>query len=319
MHHASGLVLPASAVPWPRPDSPPRGTLHLTPDDVGVASRAAHLAAGGTDSELRAAVRQGALRRIAPGWYAEESAQPKVSRPIREGYRLTCISATRMHGVWTPYGDSSPDHDEDDPHRLHVYCDRSAKAAPRGMSARHARTGRWQEPDPIASLPLALHHAMRCQSGETAAILLESAIQRRLLTPNEVQLMMDDASAAVSSRIGSLSTASDSGSETRVVRWLRRRGFHVDQQPFVDGVGYLDVYAGGLFLEIDGRAPHDTPDAFNRDRRRDLMTSSQGLHVLRVSYDQVWSSWEDTQKMILSAITAVGPFGRKKVAELLAR
>lgn len=235
------------------------------------------------------------------------------------GHRLTCISATRMHGIWTPYGDSASDQVEENPHRLHVYCDRSVKAPPRGMAARHAHTGRWPDSDPVAPLPLALEHAIRCQSGETAAVLLESAMERRLLTPAEVQLLVDNAPSSVSSRIGTLSSASDSGSETRVARWLRSRGFRVEQQPFVEGVGYLDAYVAGLFLEIDGRESHEDPETFTRDRARDLTTSSHGLQVLRISYDQVWRSWAHTKKLLLSAVSEVGPFGRRKVSSLLAQ
>lgn len=319
MHHASRLVLPGSTVPWPRPTSPRRGSLQLTQDTLGVKTRAQLRGQGWKDYQLTRAVRGGSLRRIAPGWYAEESAAPKVTRSLSSGHRLTCISATRMHGIWTPYGDSATDHDEENPHKLHVYCDRSIKVPPRGMAARHAHTGRWPDSDPVASLPLALEHAIRCQSGETAAVLLESAIERRLLTPAKVQLLVDNAPSSVRSRIGTLSSASDSGSETRVARWLRSRGFRVEQQPFVAGVGYLDAYVAGLFLEIDGRESHEDPETFTRDRARDLTTSSHGLQVLRISYDQVWRSWADTKDLVLAAITEVGPFGRRKVSSLLAQ
>src|SRR5690625_5640485 len=83
---------------------------------------------------------------------------------------------------------------------------------------------------------------MQCLDGEDAAVLLESALERRLLTVQEVEALLERAPIATRSRIGALSTASDSGSETRVVRWLRRRGFHVEQQVHLAGVGFIDVY-----------------------------------------------------------------------------
>lgn len=261
---------------------------------------------------MRAALERGELKRIAPGWYAVPAAVRDVVRALAAGYRFTCVDALRMHGLWIPEGTSAErDH-------LHVYRAGSGGPLPSQMVGHSPRSRTWPEPDAVASLPLALTHALRCCSGETSAILLESAMERGLLSPADVQQILDDAPAAVRSRIGTLSSASDSGSETRVVRWLRRSRFHVEQQVYVAGVGYLDAYVGGLFLEIDGRAFHSDENAFGRDRRRDLRAIRHGLQVLRVSYDQIWHHWEATQQDILRTLEEVGGFGRRKVAQLAA-
>ena len=42
-----------------------------------------------------------------------------------------------------------------------------------------------------------------------------------------------------------------------------------------------------LIVETDGRATHDTPHQFERDRRRDLELSLAGWHVIRVGWRQV--------------------------------
>lgn len=312
MHHASDLVLPASAWPWPRPVGPPQGTRHLTQEELGLASRRELLAMGYTDSRLIRSVRSGRLRRVARGWYGNAVAVPRARRALRHGYRLTCIDAAELHGVWTPYRDG------EERRTLHVYRPNGSAGVPEDMLAHPSGCRSWPEPDAVASLPLALEHAMRCQSGERAAILLESAMNRRLMAPAEVQRLLDVAPASVRSRIGALSTASDSGSETRVVRWLRRRGFRVEQQVFVDGAGYVDLYVGGILMEIDGRDGHSGPDAFALDRRRDLRTGRHGLQTLRLSYEQVWRNWADTQDAVLETIAEVGAFGRRKVEQLLA-
>src|SRR5699024_2619941 len=131
--------------------------------------------------------------------------------------------------------------------------------------------------------------------------------------------LLERAPIATRSRIGALSTASDSGSETRVVRWLRRRGFHVEQQVHLAGGGFIDVYVGGLFLEIDGRAHHEQEDAVLRDRRRGLRTVRYGLQILRPSRAQVGMRWEDSLRAIQEAIDGVGAFVRRKVDRLLER
>ena len=313
MHGPSRLRLPGSAAPPYRPLRQRRGTLRLGPTQLGVSRREELLAQGHTDWSLRTAVERGELRRVARGWFAQPTAQPDVLTALLAGYRLTCVDAAALHGLWTPHrGPSEQD-------LLHVHKPSSGPTAPPGLLVHSPRSRTWPEADAVASLPLALEHALRCQSGETCAILLESAMEHRLLTPTAVQEILDGAPAAVRSRIGMLSTASDSGSETRVVRWLRRRRFHVEQQVFVEGVGFIDAYVGGVFLEIDGRSFHSSEDAFGRDRHRDLRSIRHGLQVLRLSYEQVWRRWESTQEDILSTIDEVGAFGRRKVEQLAAR
>ena len=313
MHHASTLVLPAGAPRPHRPVRERRGTRRLSAGDLGLGSRAQLLQLGLTDARLRRHAREGTLQRIAPGWYARPDAAAPAVRALAAGFRLTCLDAAEMHGLWVPH---RPAHEEGD---LHVYRFNAVADAPPGMRLHASRSRSWTESDAVASLPLALEHAMQCLDGESAAVLLESALERRLLTAPEVEALLARAPIATRSRIGALSTASDSGSETRVVRWLRRRGFHVEQQVHLAGVGFLDVYVGGLFLEIDGRAHHEQEDAFLRDRRRDLRTVRYGLQILRLSYEQVWTRWEDTRRAILDALDEVGAFGRRKVDRLLDR
>ena len=310
MYGPSTLTLPASARRPRRPRRRPRGMLRLGPEQLGVARRGDLPALGFTPWTLRAALERGELRRIVHGWYALPTAHPAVVRALTAGFRLTCVDAARLHGLWIPEGAVS------EPDVLHVHRAGKGGSLPALMKRHAPRDRSWPEPDAVASLPLALRHAVRCCDGETAAILLESAMERGLLTPSEVQQILDDSPHKCRSRIGPLSSASDSGTETRVVRWLRRRGFQVEQQVFVEGVGYVDAYVGGLFLEIDGRGHHSDEGAFGRDRRRDLRALRHGLQVLRVSYGQVWNHWERTQRDILAILDEVGDFGRRKAGQL---
>lgn len=316
MHHASTLALPAGSRPRLRPQRTRRGTRRLLPTEVKVGSRAQLHRLGMSDAMLRREARDGTLLRVAPGWYARPGADPRIIRAIASGNRVTCVDAARMHDLWIPGSTTAASGTAEDV--LHVYGRGRSVGTSTDMLAHGARRGAWPEPDPVASLPLALEHALQCLDGESAAILLESALERRLLATSEVEALLAQASVAARSRIGAVSSASESGSETRVVRWLRRRGFRVEQQVHLAGVGYLDVYVAGLFLEIDGRQHHSTEEAFRRDRHRDLRTVRHGLQILRLSYEQVWSRWEDTQSAILETIDEVGVFGRRKVERLLA-
>lgn len=323
MHLASTLSLPQGSVPLQRPERERRGTRRLLPSAVKVGSRAQLLQLGLTETMIRRELEAGTLLRIASGWYARPGADPRIILAIASGNRITCIDAAELHGLWIPRPAALRTGPADD--RLHVYgrgrpSDRRAGTPPGAqeeMLLHGARRHAWPESDPVASLPLALRHAIDCLDGEGAAILLESALDRRLLSVVEVEELLAQSSVAARSRIGPLSAASESGSETRVVRWLRRRGFEVEQQVHLAGVGYLDVYVAGLFLEIDGKQHHSTDEAFRRDRRRDLRTVSHGLQILRLSYEQVWHQWESTKKAVLESIDEVGGFGRRKKEGLL--
>lgn len=281
-------------------------------DRLGVFSRPELLERGYSDAQLRTAVAQARLRRVADGWYAVADAPRTMVRALAAGHRLTCIDAAALHGLWTPYrtGPAAS--------LVHMYRPRGDRPCPTWARRHLLHSGSWTETDAVASLPLALQHAMRCLDGESAAILLESSIERGLLDRCQVEQLQDGAPGRVRSRIGILSAASDSGSETRVVRALRRRGYTVEQQVYVEGAGFIDAYAGGVFIEIDGREHHSSPAAFDEDRRRDLAVRRQGLQLVRLSYHQTWRTWDATLRAVLETIEQVGAQGKRRVEQLAA-
>lgn len=311
MHHASIMVLPVGARPPYRPATPPGGPAGSPdlPGTWGIRSRRDLLAAGCTDARLRTLVGRGTLERVAPSWYATSAAEPDVRRALAGLARLTCVDALRLRGAWVPPGCTGAS--------LHVYRPRSVAPLLRNAVPHAPGLRSWPERDAVASSELAIAHALRCLTADDAAVVIESSLRRGLVDPAALEHLVAAAPWHVRHRLGALSTASDSGSETRVVRWLRRRGFRVEQQVYVDGVGFLDAYAGGVFLEIDGREHHASPEAFTRDRRRDLEMHRQGLEILRLSYAQVWFDWDRTQDAVLETIRALGPAGRRVVDRML--
>lgn len=307
MHAASRMTVPSNALsPW----RPPRGRrpFRLSVEEHGIQSRSEILAEGRTDSDIRREVRLGELRRVANGWFTKGSVHPVALRAVLSGHRLTCVNAAELYGLWIPWRKERS--------QLHVYRARHAKARPPSMTVHAPRFDAWPEPDAVASLPLALRHAVMCQSAEHAAVLLESALHRKHLAPAQARAVLEQLPAYRRERIATLSTVSESGSETRVVRWLRHQGFAVEQQVYVEEVGYVDAYVAGVFLEIDGRSHHSSPDAFEKDRARDLALRKRGLQILRLSYWQVWTQWEDTKRDLVSTIRNLGPQGRRAVQRL---
>lgn len=83
----------------------------------------------------------------------------------------------------------------------------------------------------MASLNLCLHLAARCLSSEYAATLFESALTTGRLSAPEVEGITRTFPLRVRTGLGQLTGLSESGSETRVARWLRGRGV---QRPLHD-------------------------------------------------------------------------------------
>ncbi|PWH07941.1 hypothetical protein DEO23_03585 [Brachybacterium endophyticum] len=282
----------------------------MSPATLGVFTRSQLVEADVPAAEIRKGLADGRLRRVARGIYARPDADPQVVTAARASARITCRDALMRHQVWTP----EPSADQIS--RRHLYSPPLARiwARRRPPPAAHFRT--WPEQDLVASLDLSLAHAARCLDGESASIVLESVLAENRRTPEEIAAIVEALPDHLRSRIGRLSDASGSGSETRVVRMLRRLGYRVEQQVFVEDVGFVDAYGGGIFLEIDGRGPHSLPGAFDRDRRRDLALRRLGLQTLRLSYDQIWHDWQATQLAVRDTIRLLGPHGRRAVERL---
>src|SRR5690606_26585684 len=115
MYGPSRLILPANAGNPFRPSRRRRGSLHLGAKQLGIARRNELPAFGYTEWTMRAALDRGELQRVARGWIGLPSAIPSAARALAAGYRLTCVNAARMHGLWTPHGTAL----ERD--RLHAY------------------------------------------------------------------------------------------------------------------------------------------------------------------------------------------------------
>src|SRR5699024_5666986 len=92
------------------------------------------LEARGVDRRRRARlVRQGRLIPAARGWFATGEADPSALSALRSGVRLTCVSAARLHGLWTPKTPGT-----------HAYGRRGS--VPSGFVRHGPYLDRWPEP-----------------------------------------------------------------------------------------------------------------------------------------------------------------------------
>lgn len=261
---------------------------------------------GVTRAALDGALRAKTAERIRTGWYCRFGDTSDTVRALRVGGRLTCVSLLRAHGAWLMRDD-----------RLHV-----AVSAPRS---------RLRSPDnrqmPLASSPGAsavVTHwtprlrnpyestdllddaaacVARCLPRDHAIVAFDSMLNSKLLSydrlhtaligmPNSHEWMMDLVDPGCAS-----------GLETLTRLRLRSRNVRVRSQVHVAGIGWIDLLIGDrLVVELDSRAHHDNPEAYERDRARDLALMERGYLVARVTYRRVMSDWPSVEKALLSVI-----------------
>lgn len=164
-------------------------------------------------------VRKGRLTSLGAGWFGEPGTPPTVAAALSRGHRLTCISAAKTYGLWIP------DRAEGVRAGSHEVSRRNAEAESLGLVLRHLPALRtWPDGEPVLPLPMALSHAVTCLDAESAAVLLESALEKRQLGIAEVDGILAQSSLRRRRAIGRVSPFAGSGSETRVRRYLVRRG-----------------------------------------------------------------------------------------------
>lgn len=243
---------------------------------------------------LETAVRAGRLLRVARGWYATPDADPGMVRALQLGGRLTCLSASRYLGIWTP-SDSS----------LHIAV-RSGDPLHRmsGVRPHRLESAGWGTTEPIMPLTTVLDHALRYHPVETGLMVVESAIDKRLATVDEVQrIIRAQESRKLMTGLQHFDPRAGSGSETRVRLWFQRRQVPVRCQVQIGWVGRVDLLVGtSLVVEVDSASHHGSPEQHDEDCRRDLLLASLGFSVIRITYKQIFSSWPATVSQLKAAL-----------------
>ena len=65
----------------------------------------------------------------------------------------------------------------------------------------------------------------------------------------------------------------------------------------------MDLLVGRSWIvEADSTAHHSARLDVRKDRARDVNAQEQGYDRLRLSYEQIWYSWEQTQLFLVSKL-----------------
>lgn len=273
----------------------------------GVLPARAFQRAGVSEADLATAVRHGTLMRVRRGWYATADAARDVVRAVRVGGTLTAASSCRLHGLWllddpllhvrvpaTASRLRSPDDACDSLDReAHAVCVHYRPVRPAdGPVDRPARDG----------LASSIAEMFRCAGTVPAMVALESALNRKLLSFQSLELIRELTPAWAGRALNLASAESDSGLETIARLLLHRLRTRVRTQVSIPGVRRVDLLVGDrLILELDGRTFHSGGD-FERDRAQDLELVLRGYVVVRISYRMVTSDWDRTHRAVAELV-----------------
>ncbi len=257
----------------------------------GAAHSSVLRTAGFTVHTMRTAVGTGAVERVRRSWLVVPGVAPDLRRAVDVGGRLTCLSAARRAGLWTP------DHPD-----VHVaVAPTASRLDADGLrlhwSAGPAPVGPATAVDPVLNI---LFHTARCVPMAEAAAVWESAVRTRLVEAamlERVQWRSEPARALAAAA----SALSDSGIETRFVQLMREIGLRAAQQVWLDGHRVDALIGSRLVVQLDGFAHHQAADR-RRDLRADARLALLGYTVLRFDYVQILFHPEEVQAVVRDAV-----------------
>jgi very-short-patch-repair endonuclease len=279
-------------------------------------------ARGRTTRDIARAVAEGSVIRVRPGWFARVGADQDLVRAVRVGGAATAHTAARFRGLWTP-----PDLPGESFRR------RPATARPilRVAVPRTTTTARLRDPDDV-DLPLSgrqdvvtywsdpsmlgaarphgvvpvltmLRDLFRTESPERALAVVDSALRHRHLRRSDLHALAAMLPAHLAPVVAQADARAQSGTETIARFLLRAAGLSVEPQAEITGVGHVDLLVEGrLIVELDGREWHDADEAFEEDRRRDLVATIGRYRVLRFSWYRVLFCWPEVEAAVFAAL-----------------
>lgn len=253
---------------------------------------------GHSRAMIAQALAAGRIIRVRKGWFASRRLAPESVAAARIGGAPACVSAARLHGLWVPPAEEG----------LHVAVrpgtarlrDPEDAAAPLAPAA--GVTVHWTDPRSrtLQAVPEAIALAARCAGPETAFVLLESAMHRRLIGRGERALLNSSAPGWFRAWSRHASGLSESGTESLVKLLLLSLDLPFVQQVRMPDVGRVDFLVGRrLVIEADSRAHHT--DLY-RDRKRDAVLSVRGFRTLRFMYSQIVYERAEVEAAVVGAL-----------------
>lgn len=268
-----------------------------------IASRKALLAFGMTHHSIARAVARGELLHLRRGWYATPTAPPDAARAVKAGGVATSLSASRLLNLWTPPDDILHVAMPPKGSRLHVPAMPPLTSKKRPAICLHWRPHGGSPRGGIASVVDTLADTVQCQSEEYAVVVIDSALNKGLITLRELEAAFGPFPRRYMRTLSRSDGRSESGTETLVRMRLRALGIPVSVQVRISGVGRVDLLIGDRFvIECDSREFHTGSERYRTDRHRDRALIGLGYLPMRITYEMVMFDWPETERVILRRI-----------------
>lgn len=225
---------------------------------------------------VRAAVASERLVQVRKGLYALPVADPLLVEARRTRSLLTCVSAAPLYGLWVVTPSARP-------HFLRP----TGSGVPDAVVHRDRHVPP-HDTAPVAGLADVVLHALRCLPELEALVIAESAVMQKGIS---IALLLSHLPGPRNGRaravLGLVDHGADSLLETLARTILRKAGFEVEAQVWIEGIGWVDLLVEGwIIVELDGKT-HEERVQRGKDRVRDRAAQLQGLAVLRYGYADV--------------------------------
>jgi very-short-patch-repair endonuclease len=258
----------------------------------GVAPVALLHARGCSPRDIRRAVARDLAFHPRRGWIALPSAPEKLVAAARLGARISCTTALGLAGAWVP-----------DATLTHFRVPPSERASARPGTVFHHAVAHPGAAPVVDGIVTALPLAMRCAARDDAIAVLDSIVERRLLTRAQVLLVLSELPQRLRQYGDLIDPGAQSGLETRFRLRCRALNIPCRSQVWIDGVGRVDFLVGDrLVVELDGEENHAGVEAFTSDRHRDLALKERGFLILRLTYHQVMGEWDRVERLLRDLI-----------------
>jgi very-short-patch-repair endonuclease len=253
----------------------------------GVARRADLVHLPAHRRQLAEALREGYIMNLGAGWVALAEAHPAIVKARRLNATITCVSAAEFHQLATLQAASA----------IHLAVPRARgsrrrRSRPTEQTEIHRETG-WTRPAdprwPVAPVPDVLTRALRCQPAEQAIAMVDSALNKSLITLVEVErALVGPGSPAALATLRRCNARSRSAIETLARLVLVDAGLDVRVGEVIEGVGEVDLLVEDcVVVECDGYSYHSDQREFREDRRRDRELVARGYVVLRFTWADI--------------------------------
>ncbi|MGX5695742.1 endonuclease domain-containing protein [Agromyces soli] len=267
----------------------------------GLATRTRLRSLGHSSRGIRSAIEDGRCVRLGRSWVSLPDADRAAMRAVALRGALGGESALRSYGIWVSHDTG-----------LCVATPRTASRLPavgageyRVWRDRH-ESGRWR----VDVLEALAQHLPRIPDPGHAAATLDSALNRRLLTPAGLDILMARMPRRIRRLRRMLDHSAQSGLETLLRLAMVAEGWQVRTQVRIDGVGRVDLLVDGwLVIEADGSSWHDDHESVDRDRERNAALVRRGYRWHRFGFRQIMDDLPGCIAVI-RALLAAPPLSR---------